>query len=78
MRTIADTAIGGVVGLVVVAAMFIAIWLARDSSVRAGVVAADAKQEPAALQSARNDRDPVTRTSITPEQLQALEESASR
>ncbi|MEE9266955.1 MAG: hypothetical protein V3V86_09535 [Gammaproteobacteria bacterium] len=78
MRTIADTAIGSVVGLVVVAAMFVAIWVARDSSARAGVVATDATQAPTALHSARNDRAPVTRTSITPEQLQALQESAPR
>ncbi len=78
MRTIADTAIGSIGGLVVVAAMFVTIWLARDSSARAGAAAADAAQAPAALQSARNNRAPVTRTSITPEQLQALQESATR
>lgn len=78
MRTIADTAIGSVVGLLVVAAMFVAIWVARDSSARASVAAADATQPPTALHSARNDRAPVTRTSITPEQLQALQESAPR
>ncbi len=76
MRTIADTAIGSVVGLVVVAAMFLTIWVAGNSSTRAG--AAEATQAPTALHSARNDRAPVTRTSITPEQLQALQESAPR
>jgi hypothetical protein len=74
MGTIADTAIGSAVGLAVVAAMFVAIWVAGDSSTRAG--AADATQAPAALQSARNDRSPETRTSITPEQLRALQEAA--
>ena len=78
MRTIADTAIGSIGGLVVVAAMFVTIWLAGDSSARAGAAAADAAQAPAALPSARNNRAPVTRTSITPEQLQALQESATR
>jgi hypothetical protein len=75
MGTIADTAIGSAVGLAVVAAMFVAIWVAGDSSTRAGAAAADATQAPAALQSARNDRSPVTRTSITPEQLRALQEA---
>ncbi len=74
MGTIADTAIGSAVGLAVVAAMFVAIWVAGDSSTRAG--AADATQAPAALQSARNDRSPETRTPITPEQLRALQEAA--
>ncbi len=77
MGTIADTAIGSIGGLVVVAAMFVTIWLAGDSSARAGAAAADAAQAPAALQSARNNRAPVTRTSITSEQLQALQESAT-
>lgn len=76
MRTIADTAIGSVLGLAVVIAMFVAIWVARDSSARAGVAAAGTTQAPTALPSARNDRAPVTRTSITPEQLQARQESA--
>ena len=76
MRTIADTAIRSAVGLLVVAAMFLTIWVAGNSSARAG--AGDAKQAPAALHSARNDRAPVTRTSITPEQLRALQESAPR
>ncbi len=76
MRKISEPAIGSVMGLVVVAAMFVAIWVARDSSARAGVAAADAKQAPTALHSARNDRAPVTRTSITPEELQALQDSA--
>jgi len=76
MGTITDTAIGGAVGLFVVAAMFVAIWVAGDSSARAGVAAAETTQAPAALQSARNDRSPVTRTSITPEQLRALQEAA--
>lgn len=76
MRTIADTAIGSILGLAVVIAMFVAIWVARDSSARAGVAAANATQAPTALPSARNDRAPVTRTSSTPEQQQALQESA--
>ena len=78
MRTIADTAIGSIGGLIVVAAMFVAIWVAGDSSARAGAAAANATQAPEALQSARDDRAPVTRTSITLEQPQALQESAAQ
>ncbi len=74
MGTITDTAIGSIGGLMVVAAMFVAIWVAGDTSARAGVAAAEATREPPALQSARNDRSPVTRTSIAPEQLRALQE----
>lgn len=72
MRTMAETTIGSAAGLLVLAAMFIAIWAARDSSAGAGIAEADAK--PLALQSARAHRTPVTRTSMTPEQLQALRE----
>jgi len=72
MRRMAETTIGSAAGLLVLTAMFIAIWMARDSSAGAGIAEADA--EPPALQSARVHRTPVTRTSITPEQLQALRE----
>ena len=72
MRTIADTALGSAVGLTVLAAMFLTIWAARDSSARA--TAAGAHSEVSALQSARTHRNSVTRTSITPEQLRALQE----
>jgi hypothetical protein len=75
MSTIADTAIGSILGLMVVAAMFAVIWVAGDSSTRAGVAAAEATQSPATLQSARNHRSPVTRTSIAPEQLRAPQET---
>ena len=78
MRTIADTAVGSVLGLAVVAAMFIVIWVAGDSSARTGVAAADTNEEPSGLQSARTDRAPVTRTSMSPEQLRQLQESAGR
>ena len=77
MHTIADTVIGSIGGLLVVAAMFVAIWVAGDSSTRAGAAAANATQAPAALQSARGHRAPVTRTSTTLEQPQALQESAA-
>jgi hypothetical protein len=75
MHTIADTALRSVVGVIVVAAMFGTIWLARDSSTRAGVAATDVDAQPPMLQSARTDRSPVTRTSITREQLRALQAS---
>ena len=77
MRAIADTALRGVVGLVVLAAIFIAIWLARDSSARSGVVPAAASAKSTTLESARTHRVPVTRTSITPEQLRELQEAAA-
>ncbi len=77
MRTIADTALRSVVGLIVVAAMLITIWAARGSSARAGVAATNADADPPVLQSARIDRAPVTRTSITREQLQELQASAA-
>lgn len=75
MHTIADTALRSVVGLLVVAAMFGTIWLARDSGARAGVAATDVNTPPRMLQSARTHRSPVTRTSITREQLRALQAS---
>lgn len=73
MRTIADTALGSAVGLTVVAAMFLTIWAASDSSARVSATAAGADTEMPALQSARTHRTPVTRTSITSEQLRALQ-----
>ena len=75
MRTIADTPLCSFVGLVVLAAMFLTIWLARDSSAGAGAAAQPAASsvqtaaEPHSLQSARTHRSPVTHTSIPPEQL---------
>ena len=71
MGTIADTAIGSILGLMVVAAMFVVIWVAGDSSARAGTAATQATQTQATLESARNHRSPVTRTSIAPEPLRA-------
>jgi hypothetical protein len=72
MRTIADTALGSAVGFVVLAAMFIAIWVARDSSARISVVGTQADAEAPLLYSARTHRAPVTRTSITPAQARAM------
>jgi len=77
MRTIADTPLCSFVGLVVLAAMFLTIWLARDSSAGAATrPAAGSVQtaaEPQPLQSARTHRGPVTHTSIPPEQLRQSE-----
>ena len=73
MSTIADTALRSVVGLIVVTAVFLAIWMARDSSARTGATTAESEAESAGLYSARTDRAPVTRTSITPEQLRELQ-----
>ena len=53
MHTIADTALRSVVGIIVVAAMFGVIWLARDSGTRAGAAATDADAQPRALQASR-------------------------
>jgi hypothetical protein len=75
MRTIADTPLCSIVGLVVLAALFLTIWVARDSSAGAGASprAASASvhtaTEPPPLQSARTHRGPVTHTSVPPEQL---------
>jgi len=73
MRTIADTPLCSIVGLVVLAALFLTIWMARDSSAGAGARAASASAhtaaEPSPLQSARTHRGPVTHTSVPPEQL---------
>jgi len=70
MRTIADTPLCSVVGLVVLAAMFLTIWMAKDSSAGAAPRAAPASVEttaqPQALGSARTHRAPVTHTSIPP------------
>jgi hypothetical protein len=77
MSTIADTALRSVVGLIVVTAMFLAIWVARDSSARTGAPTAGSETESSTLYSARNDRAPVTRTSITQEQLHGLQKSSA-
>jgi hypothetical protein len=73
MRTIADTPLCSIVGLVVLAALFLTIWVARDSSAGASPHAASASAhtatEPPPLQSARTHRGPVTHTSVPPEQL---------
>ena len=71
MRTIADPALGSIVGLTVLAAMFVVIWFAGDSS--AGANATEAEAEAPVLRSARTHRETVTRTAITPEQLRALQ-----
>jgi hypothetical protein len=77
MRTSADTAFGSAVGLAVLAAMFIAIWAARDTNARVGTgtgaAALEANAQGPRLHSARTHRSPVTRTSITPEQVKALQ-----
>jgi hypothetical protein len=73
MSTIADTALRSVVGLVVVVAMFIVIWVARDSSTRTQAATVEIRLDSPPLESARNDRAPVARTSLTREQLQALQ-----
>lgn len=74
-NTITDTVLRGAVGLVVLAALFLTIWLARDSSARVGPARPDLQEEstqvqPAQLHSARTHRAPVTRTAITREQLE--------
>ena len=73
MRTIADTALASAVGLTVLAAMFLTIWASRDSSARAAAAQMGPPSEMATLYSARTDRDPVRRTSITPQELRALQ-----
>ena len=82
MNTIADTVLRGAVGLVVLAALFLTIWLARDSSARVGPARPEVNEEstqtqPARLNSARTHRAPVTRTAITPGQLEKLTQSAA-
>ena len=78
MRTIADTALGSIAGLVVLAAMFTAIWIARDYSAGAGTaparapVATDSQTQ--ALQSPRRQRAPLSYTPISPAQLRELQE----
>ena len=75
MNTATDTALRGAVGLLVLAALFITIWIARDSSARVGPVPPHPVAEPAAparLESARTHRSSVTRTAISPEELEAL------
>ena len=79
MRTIADTAVGSIVGLVVLAAMFTAIWIARDSSAGASTapalapVATDAQTQ--ALQSPRTRRAPLIYTPMSPAQRRELQEN---
>lgn len=73
MRTISDTALGSAIGLAVLAALFVAIWVARDSSARVGVATVDVDAEAPLLQSVRTHRTPVTRTSVTPAQVRDLQ-----
>jgi hypothetical protein len=72
MRTFADTAVGSAAGLVVLAAMFLTIWIARDSSARASHALPATDATPAELWSVRTHRSPVARTTITPEQVHQL------
>ena len=79
MRTIADTPLGSVMGLLVLIAMFIVIWLAGDSSAGAGAsprqapASVESEAQPQALNSARTHRAPVTHTSIPPARLRELQ-----
>ena len=78
MSTISDTALRSVVGLVVVTAMFLAIWASRDTSARTGATTVEHASNSSTLYSARNDRAPVTRTSMTREQLWGLQKGPAR
>ncbi len=77
MRTIAETPLCSIVGLVVLAAMFLTIWVAKDSSAGAPLRAAPAPVEttaqPQTLGSARTHRAPVTHTSIPPNRFRQLQ-----
>ena len=77
MRTIADTPLGSVMGLLVLIAMFIVIWLAGDSSAgatpRQAPTSVESEAQPQALNSARTHRAPVTHTSISPARLRELQ-----
>lgn len=73
MNTITDAALRSLMGLVVVLATMITIWIARDSSARTGAASVEHRSESPALHSARNDRLPVRRTSITRERLHELQ-----
>lgn len=53
MSTIADTALRSVVGLFVVTAMLLTIWVARDSSAGAGIAESASDVESPALDPAR-------------------------
>lgn len=76
MNILTDTAIRGAAGLIVLAALFVTIWAARDSSARVGPVRPEQVVEPARLDSARTHRGNVTRTAIAPERLERRERSA--
>ena len=78
MSTIADTALRSVVGLIVVTAMFLAIWIARETNAGTETASAEHASKLPTLYSARNDRAPVTRTSITREQLWGLQKSPAQ
>lgn len=78
MNTLADTALRGAAGLIVLFALFVTIWAARDSSAGVGPVRPENLVEPVRLDSARTHRSNVTRTAITPERLERLRRSAKR
>lgn len=64
MSTIADTALRSAFGLVVVAAMLVTIWLARESGTRAAAVGLASESHPSMLHPEGNDPTPATRTAI--------------
>ena len=78
MNTMTDTALRGLVGLVVLAALYITIWAARDSSARVAPLPPAPDVQGIPLDSARTHRAPVTHTAITPAQLQRLSASPAR
>ena len=73
MHTKSDLAFTGLAGATVIAAVLLAIWVARDS--RAGSAPAPSARGdvPRGLYSARAHRAPVTRTSIPVERQRARE-----
>jgi len=78
MSTVAELALRGVVGLLVICAMFLTIWVARDSSAHAEAAAIERQAESPKPQSSRTRRIPMTHTSTPPERPGELQTAPTR
>lgn len=73
MSTISHTALRGIAGLMVVFAVLLAIWVARESSTRSGAATTEPDRESRSRYSARHHRAPVARTAVSPQRQHEFE-----